>query len=302
MIFNNEAAINVPSAARIIYPLRTEGHIGPSRRCSPPNQCGRARSPIRALLPCHPNGPFPSRPFSRLATNCTTIAPAERAAPQPFMQGKRSAARAPSSLVARRSRAVAGGIGIFWAAGVLIGLGRIAVGWRRVATRSRRGRSTPCGTLPHWRRSATRWAIPLPPIGVARAHRAVRAGLPARCVIHHGDSPKASRPELRDVLVHECAHLLRRDPRMGLLQRSSPHSIGRIRWSTTSTVSSPAPARRSATTTCCGPATPADTRTLLALTERCRPPAHLAADLGLLAARWTLADASPGCSTREGSR
>jgi beta-lactamase regulating signal transducer with metallopeptidase domain len=61
----------------------------------------------------------------------------------------------------------------------------------------------------------------LPPIRISAAVAGpVAGGVLYRCVLlPAGLIDTLTGPQLRDVLIHECAHLLRRDPLVGLLQR-----------------------------------------------------------------------------------
>src|SRR5262249_30058882 len=61
----------------------------------------------------------------------------------------------------------------------------------------------------------------LPPIETSAAVAGPAAGgfFRPRVLLPEGLAETLPGPQLRDVLTHECAHLLRRDPLVGLLQR-----------------------------------------------------------------------------------
>ncbi len=73
-------------------------------------------------------------------------------------------------------------------------------------------------------------------------------------VLPHDWSSRLQHGQLRDVLVHECAHVVQRDHVVGLLHASPPRCFGRTRSSIGSTATWPVPARKFATTSCYGKA------------------------------------------------
>ncbi len=114
-------------------------------------------------------------------------------------------------------------------------------------------------------------------------------------MLPEGLAESISSDALRDVLVHECAHVFRLDPWVGQLQRLAavffwPHLLvhylnGQL--------------TRAREEVCdnhvlrCGDRY-GYARTLLALTEQCRPFGVARPGLGLLGDRWTLADRVAG--------
>ena len=100
---------------------------------------------------------------------------------------------------------------------------------------------------------------------------------------------------LRDILVHECAHILRGDLRVGLLQRLA----GIVYWPHPLVHYANGQLARAREEICdnhvirasdrCGYA-----RILVALTESCRPAGAPHPAIGFLGARWSLADRVAG--------
>ena len=100
---------------------------------------------------------------------------------------------------------------------------------------------------------------------------------------------------LRDILVHECAHILRGDTRVGLIQRL----LGVVYWPHPLVHYANRQLARAREEVCdnhvirtvdrCGYA-----RTLVALTESCRPAGAPHPAIGFLGARWSLADRVAG--------
>jgi beta-lactamase regulating signal transducer with metallopeptidase domain/protocatechuate 3,4-dioxygenase beta subunit len=198
-----------------------------------------------------------------------------------------------------RGNAVAGAVVLIWAAGALVGFVRIARGWRRLAATSRA--TQPLDPVRHGPtlervRDVLGIAV-LPPVVVSSAARGpVAVGfLRPRVMMPEGLAESISSDVLRDVLVHECAHVLRLDAWVGLLQRLAavvfwPHPLvhylnGQL--------------ERAREEVCdnhvlrCGDRF-GYARTLLALTEQCRPLGVARPGLGLLGDRWTLADRVAG--------
>ena len=137
----------------------------------------------------------------------------------------------------------------------------------------------------------------LPPIEISAAARGpVAVGvLRGRVVLPEGMVESISESALRDVLVHECADVLRRDSWVGLLQRVA----GVLFWPHPCVHYLNGQLTRACEEVCdnyvlrcgdpCGYA-----RTLVALTSLCRPSGVTRLGIGLLGARWTLADRVAG--------
>jgi beta-lactamase regulating signal transducer with metallopeptidase domain len=120
-------------------------------------------------------------------------------------------------------RAVGGALVLAWAVGAAFLLLRLLHGVRGLA-RLRRG----AGPLHSPRKAAVLDAVrrglgveKLPPIRTSPlAPGPAAAGVLLPCVLlPEGLVDALDDRQLRDVLIHECAHLLRRDPLVGLLQR-----------------------------------------------------------------------------------
>jgi beta-lactamase regulating signal transducer with metallopeptidase domain len=193
-----------------------------------------------------------------------------------------------------RREIIAGGACAVWALGLLIGLGRVAAGWRRLAVLTRGAR--PIDEVRHGAtleqvRAALGGAA-LPPIATSVAAVGPCAiGLTRPCVVlPEGLAEVLLADALRDVLVHECAHVLRHDTRTGLLQRLA----GALYWPHPLVHYLNGQLSRAREEVCdnhvlesgdaCGYA-----RTLVTLTELYRPLGRVRAGLGILGARWTLA-------------
>ena len=137
----------------------------------------------------------------------------------------------------------------------------------------------------------------LPPVVVSPAVRApVAVGLLRPWVIlPEGLAESLASDSLRDVLVHECAHVVRLDAWVGLLQRLA----GVFFWPHPLVHYASGQLTRAREEVCdnhvlrCGDAR-GYARTLLALTEQCLPMGAVRPGLGLLGARWTLADRVAG--------
>jgi beta-lactamase regulating signal transducer with metallopeptidase domain len=188
---------------------------------------------------------------------------------------------------------IAGGLTAIWALGVLIAIARIASGWGRVAASMRDAR--PLGLQRHGDILASvRDALggaPLPPVVTSStATGPFAAGLlRPRVVLPARVLEALSTRELRDVLVHECAHIARGDPWIGLLQRLAsalfwPHPM--VHYLNAQLARAREEVCDNFVLRCGDPCS--YSRTLLALTKLCSGPAWRAG-YGILTARWTLA-------------
>ena len=126
-------------------------------------------------------------------------------------------------LAVQQGNAIVGGLSLLWAAGVLVGLARLAFGWRQLAVLSRAARPLDIerhrATLDHVRAALSVPALPaIMTSAAARGPVAVGLFRP-RVVLPEGLAESISGRSLGDVLVHECAHVIRRDAWVGLLQR-----------------------------------------------------------------------------------
>ena len=137
----------------------------------------------------------------------------------------------------------------------------------------------------------------LPPVVTSSKVRApVTIGLLRPWVIlPEGLAESLASDSLRDVLVHECAHVVRHDAWVGLLQRL----VGVFFWPHPLVHYASGQLTRAREEVCdnhvlrCGDAR-GYARTLLALTEQCLPMNGVRPGLGLLGARWRLADRVAG--------
>ncbi len=194
---------------------------------------------------------------------------------------------------------VLGGVTVLWGVGILIGVARIVVGYVRVATMTRAARPL---VLPHHadalaQARAALGVVKLPPVVTSdRAAGPLAVGaLRPRIVLPDGLPDALTTGALRDVLVHECAHLLRRDPWIGLLQRLAaallwPHPL--VHYLNRQLARAREEVCDNFVLRCGDPC--GYSRTLLTLTELCRSPRSSRAGLGLLTARWTLTDRVAG--------
>ncbi len=199
----------------------------------------------------------------------------------------------------RGGHVLVGGVTLVWMAGTLAGLLGIAAALRRIAASSRATR--PIDPVRHARALERARDVlgvaSLPPIVTsATVHGPVAVGLlRPRVVLPEGLAESISSDALRDVLVHECAHVLRLDPWVGLLQRLAavvywPHPL--VHYLNSQLTRAREEVCDNHVLRCgdrCGYA-----RTLLALTELCRPPGVARPGLGLLGDRWTLAERVAG--------
>jgi beta-lactamase regulating signal transducer with metallopeptidase domain len=206
---------------------------------------------------------------------------------------------AASREMSRRASAVRGGLTLFWAAVALAGLVRMALGWRRLAVLSRSAQPLELDrherTLERLR--ATLGIAALPTIVTsATLCEPVAIGLfKPRVVLPEGLAEAIASDALHDVLVHECAHIVRRDAWVGLSQCLA----GVLLWPHPLVHFLNGQLQRAREEVCdnhvlrCG--NPRGyARTLLALTEQYLTKGAMRPGLGLLGARWTLADRVAG--------
>jgi beta-lactamase regulating signal transducer with metallopeptidase domain len=194
---------------------------------------------------------------------------------------------------------VAASVLVLWAIGLLIGLGRIGWGWRKLAALTRKARP-----LDSARYGATLAAVrdalgvdSLPPVLASDDVKGpVALGLfRPRVLLPEGLAEVITRRELRDILVHECAHALRHDPWVGLAQRL----IGSLYWPYPPVHYLNCQLSRAREEVCdnhvlrcddaCGYA-----RALLNVMLRCRPFPGPRPGLGLIGTPWTLTDRVAG--------
>ena len=192
-----------------------------------------------------------------------------------------------------------GGLTLLWLAGVLVALGRIAVGWTRTHAL---GRSAllldPAHHGPTLNRVRDALGMRgLPPVFTSSAidGPVVVGVLRPRVILPDGLAESLASDALRDVLIHECAHIVRLDAWVGLLQRLA----GAFFWPHPLVHYASGQLTRAREEVCdnhvlrCG--NPHDyARTLLDLTERYMPLGAVRPGLGLLGTRWTLADRVAG--------
>ncbi len=212
-------------------------------------------------------------------------------------QSETSRAKAPE--LSRGGSSLLGGLMLLWVVGALVGLARIALGWTRLAAliRSadvldpvRHGPTLECV------RDALGVAA-LPPVVTSPKVRApvVVGLLRPRVIFPEGLAESLASDSLRDVLVHECAHVVRFDAWVGLLQRLAgvlfwPHPL--VHYASGQLTRAREEVCDNHVLRCGDPRGYA--RTLLALTEQCLPMGAVRPGLGLLGARWTLADRVAG--------
>jgi len=199
----------------------------------------------------------------------------------------------------QRGNALVGGVVLLWGVGALAGFARIIAGWRRLVAFSRTTRPLDperYGPFLELVRDALGIAAVPPVVTSPMAAGPVAVGLFRPCVVlPEGLAEAISSESLRDVLVHECAHVLRFDPWVGLLQRLAgalfwPHPL--VHYLNGQLTRAREEVCDNHVLRCRDPRGYA--RTLLALTERCRRLGVARPGLGLLGARWTLADRVAG--------
>jgi BlaR1 peptidase M56 len=191
------------------------------------------------------------------------------------------------------SRALTGALVLTWAIGVLVALARLIYAWRRLVRMRYSFEPFEAGDLGDVF-GEVRDALGLrnlPPVYAStEISGPVAIGVIRPCVVLPKNVVKLLRREqIRDVLLHECAHIVRRDPLVGLLQAIAgafywPHPLvhnlnlwlGRAREEVCDNFALES-----------GDACEYS-RTLLRLTEACRPSRGICAGLGLTDSRWTL--------------
>jgi beta-lactamase regulating signal transducer with metallopeptidase domain len=192
-----------------------------------------------------------------------------------------------------------GALTLLWAIGAFVGLARIALGGARLAAVSQSAHA-----LDHERHGPTldcaRDALgvaALPPVVTSPTVRApVAVGLFRPWImLPEGLAESITSDALRDVLVHECALIVRLDAWVGILQRVAgvlfwPHPLvhyasGQLTRAREEVCDNYVLQRGDAR---------GYSRNLLALTERCLPMGAVRPGLGLLWTRWTLADRVAG--------
>jgi beta-lactamase regulating signal transducer with metallopeptidase domain len=264
---------------------------------------GRAADPIAEQRSNHASAP--SDALANLTTLPARSIPVEAELPDALTSKSRgepgqvepNPAAAPD--VKSRGSALVGGLSLLWAAVAWAGLVRTAAGWRRLASLARSARPLdPVRHAPALARA--RDALggrPLPPIVTSPAVCGPLAIglLEPRVVLPEGLAEAISADALRDVLVHECAHVARGDAWVGLVQRL----VGVLLWPHPLVHYLNGQLTRAREEVCdnhvlrCGNA-PSYARTLLVLTEHCVRFGGLQPGLGLLGARWTLRDRVAG--------
>ncbi|HWE36910.1 MAG TPA: M56 family metallopeptidase [Isosphaeraceae bacterium] len=147
------------------------------------------------------------------------------ATPAPLAAGPVAATttRQPPPPAADRWRAIGGAIALAWGLGTLALLARLARGARSLATLKRAARPIahePLDAVLDDVRAALGRST-LPPIAEVPGLAGPLAGglLQPVVLLPAGLAATLEPRALRDVLIHECAHVARRDPAVGLLQR-----------------------------------------------------------------------------------
>lgn len=198
-----------------------------------------------------------------------------------------------------RLSAVLGSVVLVWIVGVGIALIRLLVAATRISGVLRAARPVEADRLVDaaGQARAILGVLELPAVVTSRgASGPFAAGVRRPCIVFpEGLVESLPCDALRDVLVHETAHVVRGDAWTGLLQRIA----GALLWPHPLVHYLSAQLDRAREEVCDnyvlrGADACSYSRNLLALTELCRPPGSWHAGLGLLADRWTLADRITG--------
>ena len=281
-------ALPFPTSADAAFPSprpydggarRDSGHISPTV-AQPPDDRRNATSPNPPFVRGRESAPWSS---DERAVGARTALPLTRATLRPN----------------HRASAFRGGAALIWAAVALAGFARILVGWRRLAAFTATTRSLdPLRYGPTLDRVRQALGVTtLPPIVTSPTARepVVIGLLQPRVVLPETLAEAALSDVLRDVLIHECAHDFRHDLWVGLVQRLAsalfwPHLL--IHYVNNQLARAREEVCDNHVLRCGDPCGYA--RTLLALTEQCRPFGVARPGLGLLGARWPLADRVAG--------
>lgn len=218
----------------------------------------------------------------------------------PVDAGDRLAVSVPgATIVPRHDATFRAAMILVWAVGVLTGSCRFAFGWHRA--RRLLGSLRPLQLHEHaGLRSDLRLVLgdlePPSFFESAEVGTPVVIGVLRPIVVFPEELTASLAPsELRDVLIHECAHVVRRDTAVGLLQRLA----GIVYWIHPLVHLLNVELARAREEVCDnfvlqGSDPCRYARTLLELTERCESRAVACAGMGLMDARWTLRDRVAG--------
>lgn len=201
--------------------------------------------------------------------------------------------------VTQGGSALRGALAVVWVLGVVVGLGRLAWGWRQVQRLARSERPFDSANyveiIAVVRESLGGLRMPAVMTSPLAVGPMAIGLLRPRIVLPDGLADRITADEFRDVLIHECGHVIRRDPWVGLPQRLA----GSVFWPNPLVHYLNAKLSRAREEVCdnyvlrrgdrSGYA-----RTILSLTETYRPFGAIHPELGLIGARWTLADRIAG--------